>query len=106
MKRAVVLSWLGETGKLGKNVVLQPVLYQRTASTRCLAGECKGRTLKEYYVVVAAPKALAPADAFTKGATVSFKAPKGVKAENLGVAFLLEDVVTMKTIDCWWAPIN
>ena len=101
------LRWLTEkTGTLGKNVVVQPVLYVREASTKCTAGECKGRTLKEYFAVVAAPKPLAPTDAFAKGATVTWPAPKGVKANNLGVAFLLEDSVSMKTIGCWWVAVG
>jgi len=90
----------------GKDIVVQPVLFQRRVKTVCKAGENKGKTLDEFFVVCAAPDALDRAAAFSKGAGLSLSAPKGVAATNLGVAILVEDRKKMRTLGCWWTPVT
>ena len=85
---------------------LRAVLFQERATTACTAGENKGRTLEEYFVVRAVSDPLDCEAARKKGVTATFKAPEGVKPGNLGIAFLLEDPAAMKTIDCWWTPLG
>jgi hypothetical protein len=102
----VKLRALDKKAKLGKNVVVQPVLYLRHVKTDCKAGENKGKTLEEYFVVVAAPTPPDRTAAFDKGVTVSIPAPKGVAAKDLGVAILLEDSVSIRSLGSWWSPVS
>ena len=89
----------------GSDVVVQVVLFQRRVKTECKAGENKGKTLEEFFVVCADPTALDRAACFDKGASISLAAPKGVKADNLGIAILVEDSKKMRTLGCWWTPL-
>jgi hypothetical protein len=84
-----------------------PILFQRAAKSACTAGENKGKTLEEYFVVrqVLAPQAAGLA-ARAKGVQVRFKAPKGVEAANLGVAILVEERDRMETLDCLAVPVR
>jgi hypothetical protein len=72
--------------KTAKEIGVVAVLFQRKAHTRCTAGENKGRTLAEYFLVLAALKPVPLVEALEKGVKATFKAPKGEKASNLGVA--------------------
>ena len=74
--------------------------------TECTAGENKGRTLTEYFVVVAMADPVPVAKAIEKAQELKLSAPKGVKAENLGVALLVEDPDEMRTIECWHLPVT
>ena len=90
-------------GKRPKDVRLVAVLFQEKAVTKCTAGENKGKTLHELFVVRALSKPLDLDQAFDRGATVKFKTPEGVKPDNLGVAFLLERGAS--TLQAWWTPL-
>jgi hypothetical protein len=94
------------TGELPDGAELIAVLFQEQAETRCTAGENKGRTLAEFFVVRARSKPLDLDAARTKGATATFDAPEGVKRGNLGIAFLLEDRKGMRPIASWWTPLR
>ena len=82
-----------------------PILFQRATKTRCTAGENKDKTLEEYFVVrqLLAPQAASLAA--EKGVQARFRARKGVKAANLGVAILVEDRGRMETLDCLAVPV-
>ena len=90
-------------GKAPEGAVLRAVLFQEKATTKCTAGENKGKTLHEIFVVRSLSKPLDLKAALDKGVAVKFEAPKDVKADNLGVAFLLEKGT--KTIESWWTPL-
>ena len=91
---------------LPKSVVVVPVLFHRAVKTRCTAGENKGKTLQEYFVVRGLLAPQAAALAAKKGVRVRFQAPKGVPASDLGVAVLVEDQVRMETLDCLAVPVG
>jgi hypothetical protein len=99
-------------GKLDKeletarDVGVVAVLFQRKVSTKCTAGENKGRTLVEYFSVLAALKPMPLAEAIEKGVKATFKAPTDAKASNLGVAILVEDGAKMQCIECWAIPVK
>lgn len=82
------------------------VLFQRRAVTKCTAGENDGKTLTEYFNVVAAKSPLPLAAALREEATVTFESPEGVAAKNLGVAILVENAETLRTLDCWAVPVE
>jgi hypothetical protein len=92
--------------ELSRSVAVVPILFQRTVKTRCTAGENKGKTLEEHFVVrqVLAPQAASLAA--KKGVSARFRIPKGVKAANLGVAILVEDRERMAVLDCLAVPVG
>jgi hypothetical protein len=92
-------------GKLPEKAELVAVLFQEQVTTKCTAGENKGKTLHEFFVARTMSKPLDLKAAFDKGVTVKFEMPKGSKPENLGVVFLLEDRATMTTLQSWWTPL-
>jgi hypothetical protein len=92
--------------KTSKDVGVIAILFQRKATTRCTAGENRGRTLVEYFSVLAKHKPVPLVDALEKGVKATFKAPKGVKASNLGVAILVEDGAKMQCVECWAVPVQ
>jgi hypothetical protein len=104
---AIKLEKLDPKLELSKSIAVVPVLFQRTVKTRCTAGENKGKTLEEYFVVrqLLAPQAASLA-ARKKGVQVRFRAVKGVKASDLGVAILVEDRTRMQTLDCLAIPVR
>ena len=91
--------------KLGKNVRVVPVLWQRKAVTKCSAGENQGKTLTEYHIVRKVGTALSVKKALDKGVTTSLDVPVGVKPSDLGYAVLVEDSVTLRTWECVSASI-
>lgn len=82
------------------------VLFTRRAVTECTAGENKGRTLEEFFVVLEATDPVPLGDALGKETKRTLKAPKDAKAGDLGVAVLVEDGANMKTLACTWTPVN
>jgi hypothetical protein len=96
----VKLTQLDAKLQVGKEVGVLPVLFQRTATTRCTAGENKDQTLKESFAVVRAGEPLSARQALEKGVQAKLRAPKGVQAGNLGVAILVEDRARMSTLEC------
>ena len=84
----------------GKNVRVVPVLWQRKAVTKCDAGENRGKTLTEYHFVRKVGAALSVKKAMDKGVTTSLALPAGVEPSNLGYAVLVEDSVTLRTLEC------
>ena len=75
------------------------MLFQRKAATQIPRGENRGKRLQEYFIV----RQLAASAAVTfdsKGLTASFSLPQGIKADNLGVAVLVEDPSKMRTLAC------
>jgi len=88
-----------------KSVAVIPILFQRAVKTRCTAGENKGKTLDEYFVVRQLLEPRAASLAARKGVEVRFRAPKGVETANLGVAVLVEDRVSMTVLDCLAVPV-
>ena len=82
----------------GEGVTVQAVLFAKKAETKCTAGENKGKTLIEYYAVVAEGKPVPLADALKKGVKAEFKTPDGIK--ELGVAILVENAAKMDTLEC------
>lgn len=100
------LSLLDKEFELAKQVTLQPVLFQRKVITDCTKGENEGRTLHEYYVVVASADPVAASKAVEKALEFKLTAPKGVKADNLGIALLVEQPGTMQTLECWHLPLT
>ena len=89
-----------------EGVTLQAVLFQRKVVTKCTAGENKGRTLTEYFVVVALADPVPASKALEKALEFKLDAPEGVKAKDLGVALLVEDPDDMQTIECWHRPVT
>lgn len=102
---SIKLQQLGPELKLGKNVKVVPVLWQRKAVTPCNAGENRGKTLTEYYIVRKVGTALSVKKALDKGVTASLDLPVGVKPSDVGYAVLVEDSVTLRTWECVSASI-
>ena len=99
------LKLLDKEFELDEEVTLQPVLFQRKVITDCEKGENEGRTLHEYFVVVASADSVPASKAVEKALEFKLTAPKGVKADDLGVALLVERPDTMQTIECWHLPV-
>jgi hypothetical protein len=76
-----------------------PVLVQKKATTEVNAGENRGKSLVEYYVVLEMADPVS-AEAALKGREVKFAWPSEVKTDNLSVAILVEDTKAMKTLEC------
>ncbi len=102
---AVKLHRVDGKAKLGKSVVIVPLLWQRKAVTQCSAGENKGKTLTEYHVVRAMGKPLSVNKALDRGVMAKFEVPKGVQPKDLGVALLIEDREKMRTLECVSLPL-
>jgi hypothetical protein len=83
--------------ELPATAVVRPVLFRREAETKVTAGENKGKTLKEYFIVLSAHAPLSAAKAQKKGVEAKLVLPKGVAPEKLGLAVLVEDPKTMTT---------
>ena len=96
----VKLAKLDAQWSLPANAVVRTVLYQKQAVTNCKTGENKGRSLKEYFAVIDAPKAIVAAGVLAKEAVVQLKPPTGEKSGNLGVVVLVEDPKKMVTFEC------
>lgn len=88
----------------GEGVTVQAVLYAKKSETKCDAGENKGRTLVEYYAVVAEGKPVPLAEVLKKGVKAEFKAPEGIK--EVGIAILVEDAAKMETLECAAFPVS
>ncbi len=102
IKVAAKLTKVDETLELGKGFGVVPVLYRKTATTTCTAGENKGATLVEYFVVLAAGDPLKPGGDLK----AEFDLPAGLAAADLGVALLAEDGLAMETLDCVALPVS
>ncbi len=93
--------------ELASTVRLRPVLYQRKAVTSCGAGENKGATLVEHYVVRQALDGADPTPALADAGTrFHFVLPADLKGGDAGVAVLVEDEATMKTLECRAFPVQ
>jgi hypothetical protein len=106
VKVSAQLKLLDKEFVLDPEVTLQPVLFQRKVVTKCDAGENKGRTLTEYFVVVAIADAVPASKAIEKALEFNLAAPKGIKAADLGLALLVEQPDKMKTLECWHLPVT
>ena len=82
------------------------VLFRKRAVTECTAGENKGKTLEEFFVVLEALDPVPLKDALKEETKRAMKAPKDAKASDLGVAVLVEDAATMKTLACTWTGVR
>jgi hypothetical protein len=83
--------------ELPKKAVVRAVLFQRKAETKVTAGENKGKTLTEYFIVLKAHAPLPASKALEKGVEAKLELPEGVETSNLGLAVLVEDPEAMKT---------
>lgn len=87
-----------------EDVKLSAVLVQKHAETEVPKGENAGKTITEYRV---ARKLVTDLDLTAarseEGLSVTFELPKGQKADNLGVAVLLEDDADLRTLQCEYA---
>jgi len=88
----------------GEGVTVQAVLFAKKSETKCTAGENKGRTLAEYYAVVAEGKPVPLTDALKNGIKAAL-ATKESEA-NLGIAVLVEDSSKMETLECAAFPVG
>jgi len=84
----------GEKDVLPQQTRVFAVLVRKTMTTKCTAGENAGKTLVEYFSVLAASKPVA----FDNDFTCEFTAPKD--ATDLSVALLVEDREKMRTLEC------
>lgn len=89
----------------GEGVTVQAVLFARKTETKCTAGENKGKTLVEYFAVVAESKPVPLADALKNGIKAALGS-KETNEANLGVAILVEDPKKMETLECAAFPVN
>jgi hypothetical protein len=88
------------TKALPAKAVVRAVLFQHKAITSVPAGENKGKTLTEYFLVRILHDALPATKALTKkGVVATFDLPKGVRKSNLGLAVLVEDPEDMETLE-------
>lgn len=95
--------------KVGKaaledTVKVYAVAYSRTNTTSIARGENRGKTLTEHFNVrgMSAPHDPQPG----RELTFALKAPAGEKSGNLGVAILVEDTETMRTLECRAFPVT
>ncbi len=102
IKVAAKLTRIDETLEFAQGFGVVPVLYRKTATTTCAAGENKGATLVEYFVVLATRDALKPGGDLN----AEFDLPAGLAAGDLGVALLAEDGLAMETLDCVALPVS
>lgn len=89
----------------GEGVTVQAVLFAKKTETKCTAGENKGKTLVEYYAVVAESKPVPLADALKNGIKAGLRGRELGEA-NLGIAILVEDPAKMETLECAAFPVN
>ncbi len=89
----------------GEGLTVMAVLFARKTETKCTAGENKGKTLVEYYAVVAEGKPVPLADALKNGIKLALPA-KELDEANLGVAILVEDPKKMETLECAVFPVS
>ncbi len=96
----VKLRKLDETLEIGEAVRVVAVLFVKSATTRCDAGENAGKTLKEFFIAVELAEPIAPADCLdADGHAASFAMPEGETAANLGVAVIVEDLRERRTLE-------
>jgi len=88
----------------GEGVTVEGVLFVRKKETKCDAGENKGKTLVEYYAVLAESKPVPLAEAMKDGLKVGFQTKEENEA-NLGLAILVEDAGKMETLECAVFPV-
>ena len=96
---SIKLHRLDEDMLLGNKRVV-PVLWQRKVVTECKAGENRGKTLTEYYVVREVAPSVSLKKALDTGVSTSLGLPDGVEVSNLGYAVLVEDSATLRTWEC------
>ncbi len=90
-----------------ETVGVVPVLYRREAQTAIPKGENEGRTVTEYFVVLTSQAPLSIATARSDdGVTATFELPDGLTAAELGVAVLVEDSATVRTLQCTTVPVT
>ena len=90
---------------LDKDVGVIAILVQKSATTECVAGENKGKTLVEHFNVLKALEPTPFAEALSKGVQVTFD-PKNREAKNLAIVVLVEDRLLMKTHECASFPVK
>lgn len=85
---------------LPAKAVVRAVLFQKKAVTEVSAGENKGKTLTEYFLIRKLHDALPARKALSeKGVVATFDLPKGVRKADLGLAVLVEDPDDMETLE-------
>jgi hypothetical protein len=102
-----------------ESALVHAYLVQKRAVTEVDAGENAGKTLHEPFIVLASARTIPLAKALeeytdgeqtvkrNKHATASsFALPEGLEAADVTVALLLEDPVTMTTLECWSIPVT
>ncbi len=87
------------TSKLPPTAVIRAVLFQKEAVTEVTSGENAGKTLRELFVVRQTLNPIAAVMALEAPVGIQFTLPKDVKAENLGLAVLVEDPKKMTTLE-------
>ena len=98
--KAKVTATLTNVWPVPKGTQVFAVLFTKRTATKCTAGENHGKTLDEVFVVLDAGQATAYAGEYTH----EFNLPKNAK--DLGVALLVENPTTMKTLGCAQAPVR
>ena len=98
--KAKVSAKLGSDWPVRKEAHVFAVLFTKRATTKVTKGENWGKTLKEFYVVLAASKPLPYGATYTH----EFTLPKDAK--DLSVALLVENPKTMKTLACAQADVR
>ena len=98
--KAKVTARLTNDWPVPKGTQVFAVLFTKRTATKCTAGGNHGKTLQEFFVVLDAGKATAYAGEYTH----EFNLPKNAK--DLGVALLVENPATMKTLGCAQAPVR
>jgi len=90
---------------LNANVRLVPFLVRNQATTKPLSGENRGASLVEHFIVLQAAQVLDATSALNGPLTASFTLPEAIDGSNLSIAVLLEDVSTLRTLECISVPL-
>ncbi len=106
VRASAKLTRAGDAATAGKGAGVFALLVRRSATTAPDAGENRGATLVEHFVVLAAGAVTPLEQALEKGVQAEFPGPAGAAAADLLVAFLVEEGESMKTLECAWAPVR
>ena len=98
--KAKVSAKLGSDWPVRKEAHVFAVLFRKRVSTKITSGENGGITAQEFFAVIDASKPAAYGDTYTH----EFTLPKDAK--DMGVALLVENPKTMKTLACAKADIR
>ena len=86
-------------GELPAGAVVRPVLFQREVEVAIATGDNAGKRLVQHFPVRLALAPIAAADALAGFVEATGELPAGVLPEDLGIAVLVEDGTTLRTIE-------